>query len=149
MFSLREAVITQDPSWDNTEAALWSVIELNTAILCSCLPTLRPLLARFIPGLTTSFPSGKGYQQYGSSRAAANSRNRRAENGSRVRAKSISTEELALGDVVAGRVKETGVFASCSAENRSEENLVDMPPRGGMKIGHNHIVVTKEMSIKM
>lgn len=35
-------------------AAIWSVVELNCAILCSSLPTLRPLLARFMPGMSSA-----------------------------------------------------------------------------------------------
>ncbi|KAK5114635.1 hypothetical protein LTR62_002208 [Meristemomyces frigidus] len=32
-------------------AAVWSAVEINTGILCSCLPTLRTLLARLVPNL--------------------------------------------------------------------------------------------------
>lgn len=41
---MREAVYTTDPTWYNVAAALWSVGELNVAIIICCLPTLRPLL---------------------------------------------------------------------------------------------------------
>ncbi|KAK4161128.1 hypothetical protein QBC43DRAFT_269123 [Cladorrhinum sp. PSN259] len=30
----------------------WSVVEMNTAIVCACAPCLRPLLGRFIPSLS-------------------------------------------------------------------------------------------------
>jgi hypothetical protein len=43
-----------DPFWDNAPAAYWSVVELNCGILCSCLPTLRPLVRRFVPQSLTS-----------------------------------------------------------------------------------------------
>ncbi|KAK4506774.1 hypothetical protein PRZ48_000507 [Zasmidium cellare] len=32
---------TTDTSWENPLAAIWSNVEINVAILCSCLPTLR------------------------------------------------------------------------------------------------------------
>ncbi|EME88231.1 uncharacterized protein MYCFIDRAFT_110067, partial [Pseudocercospora fijiensis CIRAD86] len=32
---------TKDVSWNNGLAAIWSNVEMNTAILCSCLPTVR------------------------------------------------------------------------------------------------------------
>ncbi|KAL9110641.1 MAG: hypothetical protein Q9227_004818 [Pyrenula ochraceoflavens] len=35
-----------DPTWDAAIALLWSNIELNVAILCTCIPTLAPLLPR-------------------------------------------------------------------------------------------------------
>lgn len=33
-----------DPTWNNIMAALWTLTELNVAILCSSLPVLRPLV---------------------------------------------------------------------------------------------------------
>lgn len=34
---------------DNVGAATWSAIECNVGIICACLPTLRPLMSRFLP----------------------------------------------------------------------------------------------------
>ncbi|KAI1391069.1 uncharacterized protein F4822DRAFT_171479 [Hypoxylon trugodes] len=42
---------TTDPSEGGVELGLWSGVELNVAIICSCLPTLRPMLARMFPKL--------------------------------------------------------------------------------------------------
>lgn len=44
-----------DPLDDNVGAAAWSAIECNTGIICACLPTLRPLISRFVPHLLSSF----------------------------------------------------------------------------------------------
>ena len=33
-----------DQSWSDTGAAIWSIVELSLAIVCACLPTLRPLI---------------------------------------------------------------------------------------------------------
>ncbi|AEO68605.1 uncharacterized protein THITE_2118157 [Thermothielavioides terrestris NRRL 8126] len=49
---------TKDPTWDNVELSLWSAAELNCGIICASLQTLRPLLARCIPGLAYSGPHG-------------------------------------------------------------------------------------------
>jgi hypothetical protein len=46
------ALNTTDSTWDNVPTSYWSVIELNTGILCACLPTLRPLLRKFTGGLS-------------------------------------------------------------------------------------------------
>ncbi|KAF2639176.1 hypothetical protein P280DRAFT_55674 [Massarina eburnea CBS 473.64] len=43
------ATTTTDPFWDNAPASYWSVVELNCGILCSCLPTLRPLIQKLVP----------------------------------------------------------------------------------------------------
>lgn len=40
---------------DNVGAASWSAIECNTGIICACLPTLKPLLARLMPRLMSQF----------------------------------------------------------------------------------------------
>jgi len=31
--------------------AMWSVVELNIAIICACLLVLKPLVSRYLPGL--------------------------------------------------------------------------------------------------
>jgi hypothetical protein len=40
---------------DNVGAASWSAIECNTGIICACLPTLKPLIARLFPGMISTF----------------------------------------------------------------------------------------------
>ncbi|KAH7317080.1 hypothetical protein B0I35DRAFT_354648 [Stachybotrys elegans] len=100
--TLRDAVMSQDPAWDNVGAAIWSCIELNCAIICACLPTLRPLLAKVIPGLSTA-PSGReSYERYGSSSQYAMGSNARVRSRGAYKEsspRSISTEELALNDL--------------------------------------------------
>lgn len=54
VLTLHRAADPRDPSWDNTDAALWSVVEMNGAILCSSVPTLRPLFARKMRGLKST-----------------------------------------------------------------------------------------------
>ncbi|KAK3109907.1 hypothetical protein LTR53_016352 [Teratosphaeriaceae sp. CCFEE 6253] len=43
-----------DVSWNNPLAAIWSSVEINTGILCSCLPTLKACVSRFWPRLFTT-----------------------------------------------------------------------------------------------
>lgn len=47
--TLDAAATSSDSTWDNTEAALWSYLELTIALMAACLPTLRPFMARFFP----------------------------------------------------------------------------------------------------
>ncbi|KAK2922991.1 hypothetical protein FoTM2_017233 [Fusarium oxysporum f. sp. vasinfectum] len=42
-----------DTSWIGQGAAVWSVVEINCAISCACLPMLKPLISRLLPGLLT------------------------------------------------------------------------------------------------
>ncbi|KAK8068670.1 hypothetical protein PG994_005286 [Apiospora phragmitis] len=63
--TLKMASLTKDPNWDNTDAALWSFIELCIGVLTSSLPTLRPLIAAALPRAFGASGSGRrGYQDY-------------------------------------------------------------------------------------
>ncbi|KAI8960751.1 hypothetical protein F5Y11DRAFT_252864 [Daldinia sp. FL1419] len=41
-----------DFSYENVEGSSWSISELCSGIICACLPTLRPLVSRWIPALS-------------------------------------------------------------------------------------------------
>lgn len=51
---LQESTLTQTKD-DNVGAAAWSAVECNTGIICACLPTLKPLIARLFPGMISTF----------------------------------------------------------------------------------------------
>ena len=38
---------------------MWSYIEISTAEICACLPTIRPLLVRYIPSIFQSTSRSK------------------------------------------------------------------------------------------
>ncbi|KAK8008969.1 satratoxin biosynthesis SC1 cluster protein 4 [Apiospora marii] len=38
-----------DTTFDNADAAMWSICEISAGLTCACLPTLRPLTARYLP----------------------------------------------------------------------------------------------------
>ncbi|KAL5374832.1 hypothetical protein DPSP01_011668 [Paraphaeosphaeria sporulosa] len=46
-----------DPTYNNPPAATWSSIETNVGIICSCLPCLRPLVTRYLPGVFSNTSS--------------------------------------------------------------------------------------------
>ena len=56
--TLVAAANSTDPTFDNPPAALASAIETNVAIICACLPSMRPLLAAMMPAY---FPEGSQY----------------------------------------------------------------------------------------
>ncbi|KAF3395979.1 hypothetical protein F1880_006955 [Penicillium rolfsii] len=60
--SLKKISDSTDPTYDNVGAASWSAIECNTGIICACLPTLKPLLSRIIPGLMSTLTGSKPTQ---------------------------------------------------------------------------------------
>jgi hypothetical protein len=42
-------ILTNSLVGDNVQPALWSLIEINMAIICACIPAVRGLVARYIP----------------------------------------------------------------------------------------------------
>ncbi|KAF3351352.1 hypothetical protein VD0002_g5242 [Verticillium dahliae] len=64
--TLKIAASTDDPNWDNVDAATWSYLEVTTAILAACLPTLRPVFAKIMPSLMgSSIRGNQGRSQGG------------------------------------------------------------------------------------
>jgi hypothetical protein len=56
------AYTTKDLTWDNAEAAIWTIIEVSTGIICACLPTIKPLVSRFFPRLLSTNRIRRGTQ---------------------------------------------------------------------------------------
>ncbi|WYZ38155.1 hypothetical protein EsH8_III_000069 [Colletotrichum jinshuiense] len=143
MFTLRAAVFSQDPPWENIGAAIWSAIELNTSIIVASLPTIRPLLAKWLPGagLSSAHNKTSEYNRYGPSSRTGRSNFRELNSGRRET--ETSTDDLVLKDVGAGQpLSMPSVYSHITAE----------PGLGrGQKAGTqhmDHIVVTTETTIK-
>src|SRR6478735_6624514 len=137
MCTLREAVFSDDPPWNGAGAAIWSVIELNCAIICASLPTLRPLIAKVVPGMSSNHSNYASYERYGSQYATGpNSRIRArvSAKDSKRSPRSISTEELALNDMDSSL---QGGMPSVYVESRGGHPEHDHP---------KHIMVTTETS---
>ncbi|KAI1283370.1 hypothetical protein F5Y07DRAFT_408738 [Xylaria sp. FL0933] len=47
--SLKEAIMSTDPTWDHVGSSIWSSIECNVGIICACLVHLKPLITHFVP----------------------------------------------------------------------------------------------------
>ncbi|KAI0429253.1 hypothetical protein F5Y09DRAFT_310864 [Xylaria sp. FL1042] len=47
--SLKEAIMSTDPTWDHVGSSIWSSIECNVGIMCACLVHLKPLITHFVP----------------------------------------------------------------------------------------------------
>ncbi|KAI9830157.1 MAG: hypothetical protein M1819_005834 [Sarea resinae] len=61
---------TPDSTW-TLKSTMWTVVELNIGIICACLPTLRPIIAKIVPfvlGRTTDFLSSSGHRNFQRSR---------------------------------------------------------------------------------
>jgi hypothetical protein len=58
---IRFLKLSEDFTWDNVEAAGWSIGELCSGLTCACLPTFRPLVGRWFPALSTRNRSNMQY----------------------------------------------------------------------------------------
>ncbi|KAK4208919.1 integral membrane protein [Rhypophila decipiens] len=97
--SLPAAAAAVDTTWDNTEAALWSIIELTVAIIAACLPTLGPLMSRFFPrfmNLSSSARNNGG--SYGH-----NSRSGNGGNGTGLRSRTLGDGGLTAAELASRR----------------------------------------------
>ncbi|KAK2764835.1 integral membrane protein [Colletotrichum kahawae] len=145
MFTLRTAVYSEDPPWENIGAAIWSAIELNTSIIAASLPTLRPLLAKWLPGagLSSAHKSGtSAYPRYGSSSGIGRSNFKELKSNNTQR--EVSTEELVLKDMIASQSGATpAVYSHVTTEPKTGH--VGQELRGDFR---NKIMVTRETTIR-
>ena len=58
---LKQLYDSQDPTWDFATIAHWNSVEINIAIVCACLMTLKPFIAKIFPNL---FLSVGDYQRH-------------------------------------------------------------------------------------
>lgn len=50
---------TINPSWDLADPLIWSGVEVAVSIIVACLPAIRVLIVRVLPGILTSITSGR------------------------------------------------------------------------------------------
>ncbi|KAI0017629.1 hypothetical protein F4780DRAFT_772205 [Xylariomycetidae sp. FL0641] len=65
-----------DSTYENVDASAWSITELCSGVTCACLPTLRPLVSRWVPSLSSRLhrSDSRGYHRRRSS-AGSNATN--------------------------------------------------------------------------
>ncbi|KAM7193881.1 hypothetical protein V8F33_007567 [Rhypophila sp. PSN 637] len=82
--------LSPDTTWDNVTSSCWSIGELCSGIVCSCLPTLRPLLSQWVPGLRSRVGGpGSGYNNYNLKDQASSSNGWASSNGGRRSSKAV------------------------------------------------------------
>ncbi|KAL1840469.1 hypothetical protein VTJ49DRAFT_466 [Mycothermus thermophilus] len=133
--TLGAAAVATDPTWDNVDAATFSFLELSVGVVTVCLPTLRPFLARVMPGLfghllqQSSGAPPSGGIGYGTGATGRASRNLR-RGGTGVSASSISG------------ARSPGLKGKVLSESDSTEELRSAASMGGSplrSIGENDI----------
>lgn len=65
-----------NPTWDQWDVTLWSIVEINVGIICACMPTFRTLLAHVLPRVFGS-TSGSSHPRQTDNKARASFRDAR------------------------------------------------------------------------
>lgn len=111
--SLDILATTPDTSYD-IENVMWTIIEPNVAIVCSCLPILRPFIAKLFPALRS-----RGYY-YNSSPYGAS-----AKSGSHAASRNRDSHyPVHSSPRKSGDVRMTTIQRSPSADDGSEEIIL-------------------------
>lgn len=115
----------------NIQNVMWTIIEPNIAIICSCLPILRPLVVKFIPGLRSKTKSHPSYGTHGATHPynpAASTGGNSTTGKSRVTSEQESIETkpdwVELGGVKARGVHLASVGRPSSQTGSEEDMLV-------------------------
>lgn len=68
-----------NPTFDQVDVSIWSTVEIDTGIICTCLPSIRLFLIRVFPVLGGSSHKRSGYQNYPDSYGKSDHANSRAK----------------------------------------------------------------------
>jgi hypothetical protein len=56
---------SEDTTWDNVPIAIWTCVEVNVAIVCACLMTIKPLIVKLLPKIFLE-RNVRGFERQGS-----------------------------------------------------------------------------------
>ena len=76
--SLIEFGDTDNPTWNNLKVSLWSTIEINVGIITCCMPTIRLIILRAFPRLSSTYRSTQAY--YAKNGLSQQSKSKRSRN---------------------------------------------------------------------
>ncbi|KAK1995315.1 hypothetical protein LX36DRAFT_659770 [Colletotrichum falcatum] len=132
--TLRVAAQTQDPFWDNVDAATWSFLEVTIGILAACLPTLRPIFVALLPRLfngSSYHSKSKGRpSQYGNGQT--NGMGRHLPLSSNEGLSRHTRNEIEMSRAEPDRATEYTVSVSSGSPTMPEKmSRVKSPPGGG------------------
>ncbi|KAM0461542.1 hypothetical protein ACHAPV_004248 [Trichoderma viride] len=68
-----------NPTFDQVDVSIWSTVEIDVGIICTCLPSIRLFLIRVFPVLGGSSHKRSGYQNYPDSYGKSDHANSRAK----------------------------------------------------------------------
>ncbi|KAF4279212.1 hypothetical protein CNMCM8057_007366 [Aspergillus fumigatus] len=117
--SLRAVAQNPDTSYSNVGAAYWTAAECNVAIICACLPFLRPLISRIFPRLLST----KSYNKYtGQPTMGTANRTRRTQLYSQDRDYGLYTIDIEATDMKRGSTGGIEVTTEMTVQELSQHD---------------------------
>ncbi|KAK6844029.1 hypothetical protein PG987_004889 [Apiospora arundinis] len=113
----------RNPTWDQFYVANWSTIEINTGIICACMPSIRLLLVRLFPKVLGGSTNKKS--QYYASNAEYNHTNPKSRTKN-------ATQSQSRGD---GDIMHSQSYTVEYQKDNDEASLVrmnDLSPKGAI-----------------
>ncbi|KAJ2898664.1 heterokaryon incompatibility protein-domain-containing protein [Zalerion maritima] len=151
--SLLVAADSTDPSYENVGIAIWSTLELNVAIFCACLTTLKPLATRWFPRIFTSSSNSRSYMHHGtttdgrgpSTTATATASGKRA---TRTLNGTVTTHDVYCAGGAGKADSDTEILGSSESERQFEmQDLESQCSSGKVDVNGRDIVVTHAITV--
>ncbi|KAK7703044.1 hypothetical protein SLS64_009315 [Diaporthe eres] len=121
---------TDNPTWNNLKVSLWSTIEINVGIITCCMPTIRLIMLRAFPRMSSTYRSTQAYY---AKNGMSSSRGKRSRN----RTNEFSSQEEPGNGKGPQRPNGGGIEYSRGftvqfhdAEASSQVQLRDLDPKG-------------------
>ena len=140
----------------NPLAAIWSSVEVNTGILCSCLPTLRSCVLRFFPKFLDSARSDNREERKTQESSDVSSGTKLSEPPPQIPMPALTTPSRrrkmsfdALGRGLTGRsdvVQHS--YAYSGADSSSEEHELEAIPVPAADLGQIQVTTTVEQDFE-
>lgn len=108
LFTLRGAINTDDPTWDNVPTSYWTVVELNCGIICASIATLRPLLRHVFPSLSSHSATDYYLKQPSTPKGSSIAAGRRVSSGGTASASAAAAAGRGIDGIYALRDVESG-----------------------------------------
>ncbi|RHZ74001.1 hypothetical protein CDV55_108803 [Aspergillus turcosus] len=116
--SLRTVAQSPDTSYSNVGAAYWTAAECNVAIICACLPFLRPIISRIFPRLLST----KSYNKYTGQPTMTANKSRRTQLYSQDRDYGLYTIDIEAGDTKRGSTGGIEVTTEMTVQETSQHD---------------------------
>ncbi|OTA52646.1 putative PTH11-typeG-protein-coupled receptor [Hypoxylon sp. EC38] len=133
---------TPDPTYD-IASTMWTIIEMNVAIVCACLPQIRPLIVKWFPKLMPSYYAN--FREHSDQRATyigSDFSNSYLRNNSKNYSKSEEGKWTRIGS---GRARQDGASLPNSRKGDSSSEEYALQDDKGLQI-HKTVQYTVEYS---